>query len=194
MVHLIASIMRSVQLTVQHEVPLSSLGPLRSLDRDGNGRMDLVVTHSDSQTLLADVTITHPAPANTTSITESMQLPLHFAKHQENRKIRRYGEAVRQMHQKFTPFAFETYGASGPVFSKYLKYLAARHLQLISWSNETDISARSTLVKYWRTRISCCLQRANAKLLISKANRINSNLRQSSPPNAPDLAEPWTLS
>ena len=79
MVHLVASIVRSVQLTVQHEIPLSNLGPLRSLDRDGNGRMDLVVINSDSQTLLADLTITHPAPSNTTSINQSMQLPLYFA-------------------------------------------------------------------------------------------------------------------
>lgn len=60
--HLIAYMTRSVQLIVQHEVPLSNMGPLRSLDGDGNGRMDLVLTYSDSQTLLADVTITHPAP------------------------------------------------------------------------------------------------------------------------------------
>ena len=142
MVHLIASIIRSVQLTAQHEVALSNLGPLRSLDRDGNGRMDLVVTHSDSQTLLADVTITHPHPSNTASITEPMQLPLHFAKLQESRKIRRYGESVRQMHHEFAPFALETFGATGQMFTRYLKRLASRHLQLVSINNETDISAR----------------------------------------------------
>ena len=194
MVHLIASIIRSVQLTVQHEVALSNLGPLRSLDRDGNGRMDLVVTYSDSQTLLADVTITHPNPSTSTSLTEPMQIPLYFAKLQENRKIRRYGETIRLMRHEFAPLAFETYGATGPIFTKYLKRLASRHFQFISLNYETDISARSTLVRYWRTRISCCLQKANARLLISKANRVRANMRQGTPPHAPDLSECWVIS
>lgn len=194
MVHLTASIIRSVQLTVQHEVPLSNLGPLRSLDRDNNGRMDLVVTYSDSQTLLADVTITHPAPSISTSITQAMQLPLYFAKHQEHRKNRRYGEAVRQMHHQFAPFSFETYGATGPTFSKYLKYLASRHAQLTAISNNTDYSNRSTLVRYWRTRIACTLQRANSRLLISKANRVKAHTRQSAFQHAPDLSVPWMIS
>ena len=194
MVHIIASIMKSVQYTVQHEVNLSNLGPLRSLDTDGSGIMDLVVTSSDSQTLLADVTITHPIPAASTTITEAMLLPLHFAKQQENRKIRRYGELVRLMQHTFSPFAFETFGASGPAFQRHLKYLASRYTQNISGSSENDDLNRSTLIRYWRTKISCCLQRANARLLISKANRIRANLRQGSPPNVPDISETWTLS
>jgi hypothetical protein len=194
MVHLTASIIRSVQLIVQHEVPLSNLGPLRALDRDGNGRMDLVITGSDSQTLLADVTITHPAPASSVSITQPMLLPLYFAKYQENRKIRKYGDIVRRMHNAFSPFAFETFGASGPFFTKYLKQLASRHFYILLGNNDADITARSVLVRYWRTKISCCLQRANARLLLSKANRVRTRTRQGTPPNAPDLSEIWRLS
>ena len=156
--------------------------------------MDLVVTYSDSQTLLADVTITHPNPSTSTSMTEPMQIPLYFAKLQENRKIRRYGETIRLMRHEFAPLAFETYGATGPIFTKYLKRLASRHFQFISLNYETDISARSTLVRYWRTRISCCLQKANARLLISKANRVRANMRQGTPPHAPDLSECWVIS
>ena len=85
MVHLIASIMKS-EYTVQHEVSLLNLGPLRSLNREGSGVMDLVVTSSDSQTLLADVTITHPIPTNPTSITEPMLLPLHFENFKKTEK------------------------------------------------------------------------------------------------------------
>ena len=194
MVHLIASIMKSTEYTVQHEVPLINLGPLRSLDREGSGIMDLVVTSSDSQTLLADVTITHPIPANPTSITESMLVPFHFAKLQENRKVRRYGEVTQQMHHKFLPIAFETFGATGPAFDKFLKQLATRHQQNIGWSTDNDMTTRSLLIRYWRTKISCCLQRANAKLLIHKANRVRASTRQGTPPNYPDLTEPWNLS
>ena len=147
MVHLIASIMKSTEYTVQHEVSLLNLGPLRSLNREGSGVMDLVVTSSDSQTLLADVTITHPIPTNPTSITEPMLLPLHFARLQENRKFRRYGEVSRQMHHKFLPFAFETFGASGPAFDRFLKRLATRHQQNVAWHTDNDLTTRSLLIR-----------------------------------------------
>ena len=61
LVHLMASIFRSVQLPVQHEVPLQNLGPLRELDTTGTGRMDLIITYSDLPPTLADVTVTHPS-------------------------------------------------------------------------------------------------------------------------------------
>lgn len=194
MVHVFAGIIRSVQLVVQHEVPLSNLGPLSLLDRFGNGRMDLVVTSGDSQTILADVTITHPAPANSVTITESMQCPLYFAKYQENRKIRKYGETVRRMRNVFIPLALETYGATGPAVTRALQRLATRYFQSNTCGNDPESTARSTLMRYWRTKISCCLQRANARLLLSKANRVRAHTRQTAPPNAPDLSETWMIS
>ena len=188
--------LKSTEYTVQHDISLLNLGPLklRSLNREGSGVMDLVVTSSDSQTLLADVTITHPIPTNPTSITEPMLLPLHFARLQENRKFRRYGEVSRQMHHKFLPFAFETFGASGPAFDKFLKQLATRHQQNVAWHTDNDLTTRSLLIRYWRTKISCCLQRANARLLIHKADRVRANVRQGTSPNYPDLTQPWNLS
>jgi hypothetical protein len=156
--------------------------------------MDLVITYSDSPTLLADVTITHPVPANTTQITQPMQLPLYFAKYREGSKVRRYGEAIRQMHHTFAPLVLETFGAAGPALTKYIKHLASRQHQLSTNCPENDITARSTLVRYWRTRIACGLQKANARLIISKSNRIKANQRQGTNPNAPDLTEPWTIS
>jgi hypothetical protein len=191
MVHTIASILRSVQLAVQHEVPFEDLGPLSALNGSGSGRMDLVVTSSDLQTLLADVTITHPSPSGT--ISQTMQTPLYFAKYQESRKIRRYGDIARQMGHTFAPLALETYGATGPALNRYLRSLANRHQHLVSRNSEEDSLEKSTLIRYWRTKISCCLQRANAKLLIGKSNRIAATLRQGSPPNTPDLSEAWYI-
>jgi hypothetical protein len=180
-----------VQLIVQHEVPFNDLGPLSTLHGSGSGRMDLVVSSSDLQTLLADVTITHPAPSGT--ISESMISPLYFAKYQESRKIRRYGEIVRAMGHAFAPLAIETYGATGPFLNKYLKQLARRYQQIIHRNSEEDPLGNSTLIRYWRTKISCCLQKANARLLISKTNRICARSRQGPLPNAPDLSEPWCI-
>lgn len=186
MVHTIASIMRSVQLTVQHEVPLQNLGPLSSLGQEGSGRMDLVVTSSDSQSLLADVTITHPCPANQ-SITQPMLAPLFFAKAAEDRKIRKYGQAASSMQQAFIPMAFETYGASGPHFQAMLKRLAMR-IRIFNQDFQ-----QSTLIRFWRTRLSTCLQKCNARLILSKSNRVNSHSRQGTAPLFPSLASLWTI-
>ena len=61
-VHVVSDIIRSTGLIVQQEVPLQNIGPLRSVDTRGDGRVDIVITSSDFQTTLADVTITHPSP------------------------------------------------------------------------------------------------------------------------------------
>ena len=184
-VHLLASIMRSVQLTVQHEVPLANLGPLQALDREGNGRMDLVVTPCDSQPFLADVTITHPAPSQPSTTNQTMYQPLYFAKHHENRKRRKYEEAVRSINSRFVPLALETFGAMGPCFDKCLKSLAARQAL-------TD-AEKSILMRFWRMKISCCLQKANSFLIMSKAQRVRKQSRQGSAPLAPNLTEAWRI-
>jgi hypothetical protein len=191
MVHLTADIIRSTGFIVQQEVPLQNIGPLRSLDTSGEGRMDLVVTSSDSQITLADVTITHPSPSNQ-QISDNMTSPLFFARAAEDRKIRKYGRAARENGHRFIPLAIETYGALGKEMDKKLKSLATKYTRSIS-NQYTDITARSTLMRYWRARISCCLQRANAKLIISKSNRIKANSRSAPQPNAPDLNTCWTI-
>jgi hypothetical protein len=191
-VHLIASLCRSVQLTTQHEVPLQTLGPLSSLDPSGNGRMDLVVTSCDSPSFLADVTITHPSPSNQ-PISQQMLQPLYFAKSAEHRKRRKYGEVVRSMNQAFIPMALETFGALGPCLDKSLKEMATRIGRLNDWHHNTDIFYISTLMRFWRTRISTCLQKCNAKLIISKAHRVRSRSRQGSSPGPPNMSSDWII-
>jgi hypothetical protein len=192
LVHLIASIYRSVQFSVQHEVPLQNIGPLISADSNGSGRMDLVVTSSDSTSLLADVTITHPSPSNQT-ISQQMLLPLFFAKRAEDRKLRRYGSATRSMNLAFIPMALETFGALGPGLDHELKLLAKRIARFNDWHQGTEISYISTLIRFWRTRISSCLQKCNAKLILSKAHRARSCCRQSSRANFPDVSSSWCI-
>ena len=172
---------------VQHEVPLVNIGPLRNLDLNGEGRMDILATSSDFEPILADVTITHPSPSNQ-PITPAMITPLHFARAAEERKIRRYERAASAMSHKFIPLAIETFGALGKRIDKMLKDLANRYFRSIQ-NQDPEFNAKSVLMRYWRSKISCCLQKANAKLLISKENRIRANTRQGTPPNAPDLSE-----
>ena len=43
------------------------------------GQMDLVITNSDFQTILADATVTHPNPSDNQAISSLMLLPGHFS-------------------------------------------------------------------------------------------------------------------
>ena len=147
------------------------------------------MTSSDFQTTLADVTITHPSPSHQT-ITQNMMTPLYFARAAEERKIRKYAQAARDNHHIFIPLALETFGAMGREMEKSLKKLASRYLRTLP---SAEISNRSVLMRFWRSKISCCLQKANAKLIISKANRVKANSRQTPLPNNPDLSESWSI-
>jgi hypothetical protein len=48
-------------------------------------------------------------------------------------------------------------------------------------------------MRYWRSRISTCLQKCNAKLIISKAHRTRSTLRQGHRPAPPDVSSSWFI-
>jgi hypothetical protein len=141
--------------------------------------MDLTVTSGNSTPILADVTVTHPITSQTASITPAMMQPLYFAKHREEGKIRKYGQRANQMQHHFIPLVLETFGAFGPKFSAFLKSLAHRASQGLAVHN------RAQIIRYWRMKISACLQRANARLIISKANRIRCRTRLGSVPSTP---------
>ena len=175
-VHCVASILRSTNLIVQHEVPLATLGPLRDLASTGNERMDLTITSGDLTPTLADVTVTHPLISLPVSNNSQMITPLYFAKRREEAKIRKYGDRAAQIRQLFLPMVLETYGASGPKFSTFLKTLAHRA------TLQSSPSHKAQLIRFWRMKISACLQRANSRLIINKANRIRSRSRQGTPP------------
>jgi hypothetical protein len=97
------------------------------------------------------------------------------------------------MNLNFTPMALETFGALGPRLNSSLKWLAERIARFSDWHQGTEISYTSTLIRYWRTRISTCLQKCNAKLILSKAHRARSFCRQSSHPNPPDVTSSWCI-
>ena len=82
----VASIVRSAQLPVSTELVLSTLTPPAPGYQPPPGRMDLVITNSNFQTILADVTITHPNPPDNQAISFSMLQPGHFSANRENAK------------------------------------------------------------------------------------------------------------
>ena len=186
--------LKSTNLAVQKEVPLINLGPLASCSNNANGRMDLSVTSCDFPSFLADVTVTHPAPSDILHLNESTFAPQHFAKYAEERKNRKYRTASEQIGLRFIPIAIETYGTMGPKGSKMLKELALRHQQQ-SRNHNLSQESRANLIRIWRVKISACLQRANARLIISKSNRLKRNLRHGSCAEPPEtvLLDPWTI-
>lgn len=119
-----------------------------------------------------------------------MTCPLYFTTAAEERKIRKYDRAARQINNTFIPMALETFGALGKEMNKFLKKIASGYLRSLP---NPEISNRSVLMRYWRSKISCTLQRANAKLIISKSNRIKANTRQGPLPNSPDMTDNWQI-
>ena len=79
-----AAIIQSTQLPVSTELVLSTLTPLAPGYKPPSGRMDLVITDSDFNTVLADVTVTHPNPSDNQTITPSMLQRGHFSTNREN--------------------------------------------------------------------------------------------------------------
>ena len=74
-----------IKHTHTHEVPVANLGPLSALQRN-TCRMDLIITYSNLQPTLADVTVAHPSPSNQASITAAMSCLLFFAAKIEGKK------------------------------------------------------------------------------------------------------------
>ena len=187
MVQCMATILKSTNHVVQQEIPLATLGPFMDLASTGSGRMDLTITSGNSTPILADVTITHPIISDRSLITVSMTQPLYFAKHREEAKIRKYSGRAIQINQHFIPLVLETYGAYGPKFSQYIKSLASYAVQNRSFNQ------RAQLIRYWRMKISACLQRANSRLIINKAHRIRSRMRQGTQPTSLMQDPNWEL-
>ena len=184
-----AAIIRSAYLPVSHEVTIASLAPPRPGFSPPQGRMDLVVTDSDFSTLLADVTITHPNPSINQPVTQSMLQRGHFSSHRENTKRTKYGEAASSIGAKFIPLVLETFGSVGKSFHALLHSLSLELFRRSPNSDtELEIKMKAKLINLWRTRISLTLQKANARLLLSKISRTHQSTQRSSPTTMVDFS------
>ena len=176
-------------ILVQQELPLHLLSP--PSPNPPQGRMDLVVTSGDFQTnILADVTITHPFPSSTSPITNTMLNPLHFTKIKEAAKRNKYQHAARASGATVVPLVLETFGSSGPAFQRFLNICADGFLQKIFLSHPSrQETHKSLIMRSWRSRISCALQKANIRLLFSKASRASSANQTGQRPHYVDITE-----
>ena len=143
--------------------------------------MDLVVTNSDFNTLLADVTITHPSPSQNQSISPAMLAQGYFAAHRESTKRTKYTPAADSISSQFIPLVLETYGKMGKAFATYLKLFAHELFKNSPNSDATtELNLKGKLLNMGKARLSCVLQRANSRLLISKLSRTQQALQRHS--------------
>ena len=185
-----ATIAKASGFLVQTELPLAVLTP-PSPTPPLPGRMDLVVTSGDFNTnILADVTITHPYPSRSSRLTPSMTHPLHFTLLKEAQKKQKYQHTASLIGASVFPLAMETYGALGPSFQKFLHICAEGYLQknFLSHPSREELH-KSVIMRSWRSRISCALQKANSRLLFSKASRSTTINQSGQRPHYVDIAE-----
>ena len=153
--------------------------------------MDLVVTSGDLNTnILADVTIAHPYPSHSSRITPPMTHPLHFTLLKEAQKKHKYNHTASLIGASLFPLAIETFGALGPSFQKFLHICVNGYFQRIFLSHPSrEETHKSVIMRSWRSRIFCALQKANARLLFSKASRSSTANQTGQRPHHVDITE-----
>ena len=164
-----ASFVKSAKLLVSQETIIAGIAPLRQRFNPSQGRMDLMVTDSDFKTLLADDTVAHPSLSLNQNITPAMLLYGHFSAHSENSKRKKYSEAVGIVGAKLYPLVFETMGTMSNSLKSFLKKLVQEYFRNFSNTDpDAEREMRSRLLSLWSARISSVVQRANARLILSK--------------------------
>ena len=135
--------------------------------------MDLMVTDSNFVTTLADVTITHPNPSTNQSISAAMLSPGYFAAHREKTKRNEYSKAARIVGAIFFPSRTGDTGNNGTKLQKFFRKVQLEFFKNVNNSDpDLEREVRNKLLHLWTTRISCVLQRANARLIVSKLSRV----------------------
>ena len=119
-----------------------------------DGRIDLHVRRPDNSEVAIDVCVTNAAQRNKSSQTQG-----HQASAMEAKKFERYGAQLSKNDVDFFPFVLEVQGLWGEQAISILSQLLALD------TKETDVSlSQKTL--YWKTRISCTLQRHVARSIL----------------------------
>ena len=154
-----------------------------------SSRMDLIVTDSDFVPILADVTVTRPNPSNNQTISVAMLSPGYFAAHRKPSKRNKYSESARLAGAKFFPLVLETLGTMGPSFKKFLRKIQLEFLRnMTNTDPDTEREISNKLLNLWTTRISCVLQRANSRLILSKLSRIHQAVSRGNPAVSVDFS------
>ena len=134
---------------------------------DSFGRPDIVTFDSNnlSNTEL-DISLAHPF--NKELVRSSASLSGHAASIREKEKKEKYHQRQYPggIQPEVTPLVFEHFGRWGQDAIDFLKSLATRSRDEYGHSNKTDF------LSLWRRRLSTTLQKANAKVILKKVDRL----------------------
>ena len=118
-----------------------------------------------------------------------MQQPGHFSSYREHHKRTKYQVHSDSIGARFYPLVLETFGFMGPAFHKFLRYVAFEHFERSSNSDpDSEDRLKSAVMRLWRFKISAVLQRANARLILSKSTRVSQMMQSSSPHASTDFS------
>ena len=97
---------------------------------------------------------------------------------------------------QLAPPVLETYGSFSKSLSAFLKLLAQELFRNATYSDPaTEVNLKEKLLNLWKARISCVLQRANSRLLISKLSRTQQTIQRFSPTSLIDFSSSsaWSM-
>ena len=164
-----SSILKSAGSSVQCEVPISAFDPNQpSLV---NRRFDLLARTGAHSPLSADVSIVHPTPCSAASRRTYSRQAGTAARIREELKSNAYTGISRRLGMVFTPLIFESFGRCGTKCERFLKTLARHVASRESFSGTASPHTSALLLHSWRRRISCALQKANARIFQMRAFR-----------------------
>jgi len=161
---LLSSILSSTNCSTQREVPALNVHP-NATSSPTNRRFDLIIRSGATMPISADVSIIHPTPINTRSLSRYSASQGSAALIREQTKRRIYQPLSTQLGMQFIPLILESYGTYGPAFASFLATMSRRASSSSSFCGFGNTSLAAHLLTDWRRRISCALQKANARLL-----------------------------
>ena len=154
------------------EKPLYVLGITDS--RNSNKRIDLIEYKSTDQSIMADVSITHP-----TSVQYSNNLitkPGYAADIRQKAKHSKYDESAKKLNMKFVPLIAESYGRLGSETLAFAKQKINELATIYSTSGpKIDSRIQQKLSILWWSTLSVSLQKGNVHIIMSKKTKIKSD-------------------
>ena len=173
-----ASLMKSSGFITKQEVLLSTLP--NACNSSHNLRFDILVT---SCALLsqysADVTVINPISSSQSVLAQNASTNGNASRTAESRKRALYSDHSSQLGYEFVPLALEVFGRLGTAGNALLKQMATRAI-----ANQADVDTvtatklHASLVHWWRIKISCVLQKGNARIIQMGVHRNSDNPRQ----------------
>ena len=98
-------------------------------------------------------------------------------------------ESARLVGAEFFLFVLETPGMMDPSFKKFLRKIQLEFLRnMTNTDPDAEHEISNKLPNLWTTRISCVLQRANSRLILSKLSRIQQAVSGGNPAVSVDFS------